>query len=215
VTERAVVVLARAAPALPRALVLAMLEDVLDVVSNSPLVTPVLAVAGGHEVPAERLTWPGTAVIRVGAEPTLVEVVTRAGDAGGPAGDAVDGAADLRPAAVAVLAGDVPDLPGLLLGKLFSALAGPRHVHVALCPAEGGGLVAAAVAMPPSAWLHASPVRLDDADAMASLGAAAPVGAVATVPGWHRIRVQDDRAWLDPGLEGWEATRAALAVHDR
>lgn len=203
-TGRVVAVLARASPALPRELVLAMLEDVVDLVTDSPLVTPVLVVAAGLDVPAERITWPGTPVVGVGADPTLAEVV-------GATADAMAGA-DPPPVAVAVLAADVPDLPGLLLGKLFSALAGPRRVDVAVCPAEGGGLVAACVSWPLAGWLSDLRARLDDSDAAATLREAAPVGAVASVPGWHRIRAPGDRARLDPGLEGWEATRAVFAV---
>jgi hypothetical protein len=33
---------------------------------------------------------------------------------------------------------------------------------------------------------------------------------VAGTPGWHRLRGPDDLARLDPGLEGWDATRNLL-----
>ena len=33
---------------------------------------------------------------------------------------------------------------------------------------------------------------------------------VATGPGWHRLRKPQDVARLDPGLEGWDNTRALL-----
>jgi hypothetical protein len=53
---------------------------------------------------------------------------------------------------------------------------------------------------------------LDAADAVQRLRAAAPRRtAVAIGPGWHRVRSADDLASLDPGLEGWEVTRAALS----
>jgi hypothetical protein len=32
-------------------------------------------------------------------------------------------------------------------------------------------------------------------------------------PGWHRLRTPDDLRLLDPGLEGWENTRALLEGH--
>jgi hypothetical protein len=41
----------------------------------------------------------------------------------------------------------------------------------------------------------------------AGAGAAAP----AVVSGWHRLRTPADVASLDPGLEGWETTRALLS----
>ncbi|WP_284454825.1 hypothetical protein [Actinomadura madurae] len=32
-------------------------------------------------------------------------------------------------------------------------------------------------------------------------------------PAWHRLRTLDDLRLLDPGLEGWENTRALLEGH--
>ncbi|MEU0572030.1 hypothetical protein ABZ297_42435, partial [Nonomuraea sp. NPDC005983] len=52
---------------------------------------------------------------------------------------------------------------------------------------------------------------LDDPDLVATLRAQAPGRRmVATGPGWHRLRTPDDLGRLDPGLEGWESTRALL-----
>lgn len=106
----------------------------------------------------------------------------------------------------AVLAGDVPDLPGLLVGKLFGAcedrLAG-------VLPASDGTLVGLACRLPRPSWLDGA--DLDRADAVAWLHAAAPARSVVVGPGWHRLRAPADVARLDPRLEGWERTRALLS----
>ncbi|HEU0132606.1 MAG TPA: hypothetical protein VFQ85_16600 [Mycobacteriales bacterium] len=104
----------------------------------------------------------------------------------------------------AVVAADAPDLPGLLVGKLFGAcedrLAG-------VLPASDGRLVGLASRLPPPDWLRAITLdcTLDD------VHAAAPAGAVVVGPGWHRLARPEDVARLDPRLDGWHATRALLA----
>lgn len=195
-TDRVVAVLARPSLTLPAALAASMLEDVVDLVTDTPMVLPGLAVADGYDVAVPALTWPGTLVVNVAAKPTLVEVLS----------------ALERPdaAAVAVVAPDVPDLPTLLLGKLFSALAGPRGAAVAVCPAEGGGLVAIAANLPLADWLADSPLHLDDLEVLETLCSAAPRGGLIIGPGWRRVRRTSDLNYLDPGLEGWEATRTYL-----
>jgi hypothetical protein len=47
----------------------------------------------------------------------------------------------------------------------------------------------------------------------AGSGAARPsgTGQIAVAPGWHRLLGPGDLSRLDPGLEGWEATRALLS----
>jgi hypothetical protein len=35
---------------------------------------------------------------------------------------------------------------------------------------------------------------------------------IATAPGWHRLRTPADLTRLDPGLEGWDNTRALLSA---
>jgi hypothetical protein len=106
-----------------------------------------------------------------------------------------------------VVAPDAPDLPALLLGKLHSALT---SAQVAVCPAEGGGLVAIASRLPVPEWLRAADPMLDDADVLARLSAAAPRRSFVVGAGWHRVRSEEDLHRLDPGLEGWEATRTLL-----
>ena len=102
----------------------------------------------------------------------------------------------------------MPDLPGLLVAKPFSALS---TAPVAAAPAAGGGLVALACRLPVPAWLPVD-VDLDDPYAVERLKAAAPSpGDVVLTPSWRRLRRREDLAALDPDLEGWEATRALLA----
>jgi hypothetical protein len=195
-----VAVLARPSLSLPPALVAAMLEDVVDLVTETPLVDPALAVAQGYDVPAATLTWPGTRVVLVGPDPTIGQVLA-----------AVSTVAVL---AVAVVAPDVADLPTLLLGKLFSALAGPRGAAVAVCPAEGHGLVAVAANVPVVGWLVECRARLDDVDALEAIRRVAPLVQLSVGPGWHRVRVPGDVVHLDPGLEGRDATRTYLGSID-
>lgn len=111
-------------------------------------------------------------------------------------------------AAIAVVAGDAPDLPGLLVGKLFRALG---SAEVAVCPAAGGGLVAVASRVPVPDWFVRARVGLDTTDAVDRLQAAAPhPRSLGVAPGWHRVRVRADLDRLDPGLDGWDATRTLL-----
>ncbi|MEP7055457.1 MAG: NTP transferase domain-containing protein [Actinomycetota bacterium] len=106
-----------------------------------------------------------------------------------------------------VVAGDAPDLPGLLVGKLFSALTG---ADVAICPA-GAGLVALGARLPVARWLAGAGVGLDTPDAHGRLAGAAPDSAALVVTaGWHRLRTPADIGALDYGLEGWDITRALL-----
>lgn len=170
----------------------AMTEDVVDVVSGLDVVEPVL-VLGAQDLPDwAELVWPGTPVRTV-------------------AGGAVEVLADLHAhgaALGAVVAGDAPDLPGLLVGKCFRALS---SAQVSVCPAPDGTLVALAAHLPVPGWLAASGVGLDSVGAVGVLSAAAPNRRAFTVgPGWHRIRGPGDLPLLDPGLEGWEQTRQLL-----
>ena len=66
-----------------------------------------------------------------------------------------------------ILAPDAPDLPALLIGKLFRALG---SAPVSVCPeVSGNGLVALAARFPLPAWL--ADVTLDTPDALARLAA--------------------------------------------
>ncbi|MWK33752.1 hypothetical protein GEV43_06625 [Actinomadura sp. J1-007] len=183
---------------------LALLEDTCEVAAGLELVTPALVLDPPDQPDAEAVTWPGTAIVR---EPTL---------AGAFAALHALGAEE-----AALLAPDAPDLPPLLVGKLFRALGG---APAAACQAEsaaGGvpdGLVALAARLPLPGWLATAleTVTLDTPDALARLRAAAPrPGQVPQGPGWHRLRTRADLRFLDPGLEGWETTRAVLSPGPR
>ena len=170
----------------------AMTEDVIEVVSGLDVVEPVLALAPGDPPAWAELVWPGTAVRVV-------------------AGGAAEVLADLHALGAtlgAVVAGDAPDLPGLLVGKVFRALS---SAQVTVCPADDGTLVALAAQLPLPTWLVDSGVGLDSVGAVETLLAAAPTRRAFSVgPGWHRVRGPGHLSRLDPGLEGWEQTRQLL-----
>ena len=170
----------------------AMAEDVADLLADLPGLEPVVAAAPDRVADAEDVVWPGTPVLEVAGLP--VDVLAAL------AGQGYDEAA--------VFAADVPDLPGLLVAKPFSALS---TAPVAAAPADGGGLVALACRLPLPAWLPVD-IDLDEPYAVERLKAAAPSpGDVVLTPAWRRLRRREDLAALDPDLEGWEATRALLA----
>lgn len=174
----------------------ALAEDTYEVLAGLAGVQAAVVCGPAERDRAAALIWPGTPVHLLpaggGSADAALRVLIGAGAQAG-----------------AVVADDAPDLPPLLLGKLYSALTGRRSV--AASPAGGshpGGLVALAGRAPLPAWLPA--VSLDDPDALARLRAAAPPGELAITPGWQRLSGAGlDR--LDPGLEGWPATRALLA----
>ncbi|MER6949819.1 hypothetical protein ABT294_37970 [Nonomuraea sp. NPDC000554] len=179
--------MARAAPegVAPDEFLEAVAEDTYEMVAGLELLTPVLvtSVAG-----LEEIVWPGTEVITIAEDEPLKSIVKR-----------LDGDQ------VVVIAADAPDLPPLLVGKLFRELG---RAQITVCPAERGGAVALACGLPMPDWADPD---LDDPDPVATLRAQAPGRRmVATGPGWHRLRTPDDLGRLDPGLEGWENTRALL-----
>ncbi|MFI7707186.1 hypothetical protein [Nonomuraea sp. NPDC049480] len=163
----------------------AVAEDTYEMVAGLELVTPVLITS----VPGlEDIVWPGTEVITIADDEPLKTVLGR-----------------LKADQVAVISGDAPDLPPLLVGKLFRELG---RAEITICPAEGGGAVAMACALPAPAWADPD---LNDAGIVATLRAQAPgPRKVATTPGWHRLRTPEDVQRLDPGLEGWDNTRALI-----
>lgn len=172
-------------------LALAMLEDVVDLVTSMREVDAALALPAGADDVLRSVTWPGMPV--VDGAPDVIAVL-----------DALEA---LGAAEGAVVCADAPDLPVLLLGKLHSALT---DAQVAVCPADGGGLVALAARFPVADWLTDLAPQLDDPNALARIKKAAPRRTLVVGPGWHRVRTTDDLDALDPGLEGWDATRALL-----
>jgi glycosyltransferase A (GT-A) superfamily protein (DUF2064 family) len=179
----------------PDSLAAALLEDVVDLVAGMQQVEGALVAAPSGEAAARAAAWPGMAVLRVpvqGAGDTLTSCFAALLDHGADE--------------AAVVSADVPDLPPLLLGKLFSALT---TWPVAVCPARDGSLVAVAARLPAPDWLGG--IDLDAADGLARLRRAAPSRALHVGAGWHRIRDVTEAAQLDEGLEGWEATRGWLS----
>ena len=198
----------------------AMVEDVYETVAALDLVEPALAVDADDPVreALESLTWPGTAVVTlpsstgaasIGAASTGA-VSTGSSPAASRTWLTIEALVAAGADQVTVLAGDAPDLPGLLVGKLHRALG---SADVAVLPGSGGGMVGLATHAPPPDWLAAEStvVDLDHADPVAHLQKAARRRtAVSVGPGWHRVRTAADLARLDPGLEGWEITRELL-----
>ncbi|MGI9093835.1 MAG: DUF2064 domain-containing protein [Mycobacteriales bacterium] len=172
----------------------AMASDVLDVLDGLSGVDAAIAATRERLDDARAASWPSTLVVEV--------------DAADPLGAAMRELAAAGYRLAVLVAPDVPDIPELVLAKPFSALG---SASVALAPAHGGGLAALGVALPAPDWLLEAHVDLGTDDAVAVLQAAAPRrrDVRATLP-WRRLRAPADIAALDPGLEGWDATRALL-----
>jgi hypothetical protein len=109
-----------------------------------------------------------------------------------------------------VVPADVPDLPGLVIAKLFKVL---HRTDIAIAPEHGGrGCAAIGVSLPLAEWIPHDAFDLDQ-NPFTRLDAIAPRRSRCTLtPSWHRLRTPADVLRLDPGLEGWEETRALLAT---
>jgi hypothetical protein len=110
-----------------------------------------------------------------------------------------------------VVPADVPDLPGLVLAKLFKVL---HRTDIAIAPERiGTGCVALGMSLPLADWIPEDAFDLDQ-NPFTRLITIAPRRSRCTLtPSWHRLRTPVDVQRLDPGLEGWEETRALLATH--
>ena len=191
--RRLAVVLARHAAVAPPgtgpdAFAAAALADSYEVAAD--LIGVDATIAGPAS--AAELLYPGVRLLP--AEATLAELSTAA--------------LDQRYEEVVFLPGDAPDLPGLVIAKLFKAL---YRAAVAIAPQRGGtGCLAIGVRLPIADWLEL-PADLDT-DPRRALQAAAPRRSqVAITPDWHRLRTAEDvRTRLDPALEGWDETRLLL-----
>ena len=146
-----------------------------------------MAVVPADRPLADELVWPGTPVYELPAL-TSDEVF------GAAAKDGYDQAALIAP--------DAPDLPGMLIGKLLRPLT---TRPVALAPAQTGGLLGLASVLPVPGWLPVLDLDAAPEDVRKA-------GTVAVTAGWHRLTGPDGLRRLDPGLEGWEATRTLLSV---
>ena len=164
----------------------ALAEDVIDLLAGLAEVSPAVAVVPADRPLADALVWPGTRVYELPA-------LTSDQLFGAAAAEGYDQAALIAP--------DAPDLPGILVGKLLRPLTS-RPVSVA--PALTGGLLGLASVLPVPAWL---PVL----DLDASPAEVRTAGQVAPATGWHRLTGPEGLQRLDPGLEGWAATRALLS----
>ena len=103
-----------------------------------------------------------------------------------------------------VVPADVPDLPGLVVAKLFRALL---RSEVAIAPERGGrGCAAIGLRLP---WPVDLAEEIDlNGDPSQWSTRARPSG---RAPSWHRLRRPADVARLDPGLEGWGQARSLLS----
>jgi hypothetical protein len=165
---------------------LALVEDVLDVLAGIVEAEPAIAAIDAATLD---VGWPG---LRRYGVPSLDIVSLYAA----VAADGFDQAV--------LLAGDAPDLPGMLIAKLLRPLT---TRPLAAAPA-GAGLLGLASRLPAASWLPA--VDLDRITPQSLRRLAPRPTDVAPAPGWHRLHGPDDLAHLDPGLEGWDATRSLL-----
>jgi hypothetical protein len=177
----------------PDAWRLALAEDTYEVLASLDRVDVTVAVAGADQAALAEvaaLTWPETPVYSVDPARPVLDAVEQAGSA----------------AAVVAVSYDVPDLPGLLIGKLFRALG---SADLAITPAEDGSLAAIGIKLPTASWVVEAAPTFDTL--LADLENLKPRRhAIGIGPGWHRLRSNADLARLDPGLEGWDATRSLL-----
>ena len=169
----------------------ALAEDVVDLLARLAQAEPAIAATPADRALAEEIAWPGMRIYEV-PTPTYRPVLAAA------AADGFDHAA--------VVAGDAPDVPGMILGKLLAPLDSKT---VAVAPGgPGGGLLGLAARLPVPDWL----VDFDlDAGSAQLIRRTAPQPAeVTSTPEWRRLRGAAELSSLDPALEGWENTRALL-----
>lgn len=184
----------------PERFATALAEDVVDLLAGLADVDVVLTCTPDRLAQGAAIRWPGMQVAEL--------------PAGGGTLQALHLLAGLGYDVGAVVAPDVPDLPGLVMAKPFSALS---SALVAVTPATAGGLAVLASRLPVPEWLaDVGPLDLDSEETLPAIQEAAPRRRdVRTTPVWHRMRTATDVRRLDPELEGWEATRALLSAGHR
>ena len=165
----------------------ACLADCYEVVAD--LVGVRSGIAGPPEV--AELLWPGAWHLPDGlGVPELARSVTGRVDE------------------LVVMTADAPDLPGLVLAKMFQVL---HRVDLVVAPQRnGGGCVAIGVALPLRDWLTDDLLDLERSPLARLPPERAPGRGWALAPTWHRLQRPHDLALLDPSLEGWEQTRALV-----
>ena len=172
----------------PRAFAAACLADVYEGLADLAGISS--GVVGDGDGVTE-LLWPGA--VQLSPQPTLRALVT-------PLAGRYD--------EVVLVPADVPDLPGLVLAKVFKAL---QRAEVCVAPERGGdGCVALGLRLPWPSWVDVE-LHLDE-DPLVQLRSRAPDRTVlATGPDWHRLRTPAALHRLDPGLAGWQSTRSLLS----
>lgn len=170
----------------------ALADDVVDLLATLAEVEPALAVAEAERDLAAAVAWP---TMRVYALPSLtIHAVLAAA-----ATDGFDQAA--------VLAADAPDLPGMIIAKLLRPLT-TRPAAAAPVTGDDTGLLGISSCLPMPDWFPDIDL---ETGTVADLRAAAPAATdVIGTTGWHRLRTPAALSRLDPGLDGWEATRSLL-----
>lgn len=170
----------------------ALAEDIADLLVSMEQADPALAVLPADRALADAVRWPTMPVYEL---PSLAVPAILAH----AAGEGYEQAA--------VLAGDAPDVPGLVLAKLLRPLT---TRPVAYARADGStGLLGIAARLPAPGWLP--PAGLDELTGAQVFTAAPERRLVARSPGWHRLTGPALLARLDPALDGWDATRALLS----
>jgi len=156
----------------------ALAEDVVDLFATLAQVEPAIAGTDADRDLAAAVRWPRMPVYAL---------------PGATVGAALRAAAEDGYDQGAVVAADVPDLPGLLVAKLLRPLS-TRAVSVA--PALGGpGLLGVAARLPAPDWLP--DLDLDAATPLDVRRAAPGPALVAVTPGWRRLRGPQDLPGLD------------------
>ena len=172
----------------PAAFAAACLADTYEVLAD--LIEVGSGIAGPDAV--SDLLWPGSRLFPAGSTIAELAELLR---------DQVD--------ELVVVPADVPDLPGLVLAKIFKVL---HRVDLAVAPQRGGtGCVAIGVSLPLANWIEPELLDVDGQphDQLATDRSRRSRWSLA--PDWHRLRTPADVHRLDPGLEGWEETRALLS----
>jgi hypothetical protein len=169
----------------------ALAEDVVDLLARLAQAEAAVACTPADRKLAEEIAWPGMRVWEVPAA-TIRPVFEAA---------AAEGFEQ-----AAIVAGDAPDVPGMVLGKLLQPLDA-KAVAVAPGGPDGGALGVAAQ-LPVAGWVP--DVGLDEATAQRLRRGAPQPSEVTTTAAWRRLRGAAELSSLDVALEGWENTRALL-----
>jgi hypothetical protein len=169
----------------------ALAEDVVDLLARLAQAEAAVACTPADRKLAEQIAWPGMRVFEVPSA-TIRPVFEAA------AAEGFDQAA--------IVAGDAPDVPGMILGKLLQPLDAKA---IAVAPAgPDGGAFGVAARLPLADWV--ADVGLDEATAQQLRRGAPQPSEVTTTAPWRRLRGPAELSSLDVGLEGWENTRALL-----